>query len=112
MESFFRLFSKPTPAQIAGKKAARAWMTILDQTDEELETLTGQDLYAHAREEARKWLRSTHRIASERQGAWTWEREKNPLYYEPEQHYHEEFLQYVEAFVAAFPRIHRGSPKE
>ena len=47
------LFPK-SPTQVAGRKAARAWQTILAQTGEDLEILTGLDLYTHAQEEARK----------------------------------------------------------
>ena len=55
------LFRK-NPARVAGQKAAHAWQTILAQTGEDLYALTGLDLYEHAQEEARKWLRSEYAI--------------------------------------------------
>jgi len=108
------LFRK-TPAQVAGRRAARAWQTILDQTGEDLETLTGLELYEHAQEEARKWLRSEHHIPRLP--------EKDPYvhhgggdpaqwYAVPEQRYHQEFLDYVQAFMAAFPPRIRSYPKD
>jgi hypothetical protein len=104
MGAFLDRLSGKTPAQIAGKKAARAWMNILDQTDEDVETLTGLDLYSHAKEEACKLLRSYYR-----EDVWKWRPEERQ---KPEQRHHEEFLQYVEAFVSAFPPVRRGYPKE
>lgn len=85
------LFQQRSPAQIAGRKASRAWQTIVDQTDEDLEVLTGLDLLNHARTEARKWLSSIHH------GDLIFD----PLSQaRPETRYHEEFLDYVEAFVS------------
>jgi len=103
MEAFidYWLLGK-TPAQMAGKKAARSWMKILDHTDEEIETLTGLDLYNHAKEEARKWLRSTY------SSHVAWNREEQR---QPELKYHAQFLEYVEAFITVFPREQRGVPK-
>jgi hypothetical protein len=105
MEAFLDRLLGKTPAQIAGKKAARSWMKILDQTDEDIETLTGRDLFTHAQGEARKWLRSTYSF--EKHGLWTREDER-----QPEQKRHGEFLEYVEAFISQFPPVSRGYPKE
>jgi len=99
------MFFWKTPAQRAGKKAGRAWLNMSERLDEDVETLTGRELLAHAKEEARKWLRSEHYI----EGAWSWQM---PEYREPEQKHHSEFLEYVEAFISAFPPISRGYPKE
>ena len=92
-----------SPAQRAGRKAAHSWQAILDQTDEDLETLTGLDLYEHSKEEARKWLQSYYRETYYR---WTIPQQRTP-----ELRYHAEFLEYIEAFVSEFPPIHRGNPK-
>jgi hypothetical protein len=104
------LFRK-SPAQVAGRKAARSWQTILEQTGESIYDLTGRDLYAHAQAEARKWLRSEHRIPYQPDphiiGA-----DPAQWFDHPEQRYHQEFLDYVEAFMAAFPPRIKGYPKD
>ncbi|SRR5260370_31532974 len=104
------LFRK-SPAWVAGRRAARSWQTILNQTGEELETLTGLDLYEHAQEEARKWLRSEHAIPS-RLDPYHIGTDPAIFYRNPEQRYHQEFLDYVEAFVATFPPRIKGYPKD
>src|SRR5882672_8406195 len=95
MEVFFEWFRKYTPAQIAGKKAARAWISIVTHTDEEVETLTGMTLYLHAQAEARKWLLSVY---SDEARFWLIEERKYP-----EQKQHEQYLEYLEAFISTFP---------
>src|SRR5579859_6697546 len=100
----FDWFRKKTPAQKAGRAAARAWLKISEQTDEDVEVLTGKTLLRHAQEEARQWLRSTYTY--EKHGSWNPDDRRNP-----EQKRHPEFLEYVEAFMTAFPREWQGVPK-
>jgi hypothetical protein len=97
-------FFRKSPAQIAGNKAGKAWQTILYQTGEDIETLTGLDMYNHAQEEARKWVRSTYSTNS-----WLWTPQERKY---PENLHHEQFTEYVEAFVSAFPSRIQGYPKE
>ena len=103
MKAFLDLFREKTPAQLAGKKAGQSWRTISTHTNEEIETLTGLDLYAHAKEEARKWLRSTYDMLEH-----GYPEEKRY----PENMRHGEFLEYIEAFISAFPPETRGYPKD
>lgn len=106
------LFRK-SAASRAGRKAALSWQTILDQTDEEIETLTGLDLYRHAQEEARNWLRGFHQDDFDIKYRTGLGDIYHPsVYTRPEQRYHQEFLDYVEAFIAAFPSRPKGYPKE
>jgi hypothetical protein len=92
-----------SPAKRAGHKAGESWLHILDQTNEETETLTGLDLYNYAKEEARNWLRSHHKIDDR----WP----DRQIFAYPEQRYHGQFTEYIEAFVSAFPPRTQGYPK-
>ena len=74
-------------AQRAGKKAGRQWRNILHHTASDIEDLTGKDAYRHACDQARKWLYSTHQ-------------EGYLKVQEMEERHHDEFLAYVERFLA------------
>lgn len=94
-----------SPAQIAGRKASRSWQNIADHIDIDVEVLAGLDLYNHAKSEARKWLQSRYPERLRATTMWGFDQTL------PENLYHTEFLEYVEAFISEFPGDQQGIPK-
>lgn len=82
-------------AHRAGRQAGRIWRTIQQHTDD-IENLTGKELYVHAVDQARDYLNSRFNIV--------------PLSY-PEREQHQAFLDYLDGFLSNFP-VQHGYPKE
>jgi hypothetical protein len=100
-----RILLQRKPAQVAARRAARSWKRILSHIDADLAEVTGKELYDHARQEATKWLESTHRDTV----AFSFSQNKLKT---AESLFHAEFMDYVEAFICEFPQVERGYPKE